>query len=239
MASRPRHTPTEQMVTGGWTDRRSGKVFPTRPELRAYQRGEATRVRSEFARMVAEGTLGQEAWERIPGETETQYARFVDYLHMAKPDPDTGRTPRRTLAAVARKHGINPRTLDDIAEKYHWVLRAQLFDREFDRQLHEEFMEEKRLSVRRQARLGQSMQRLAMKAVGVHLAQGALDVSASDAAKLAAVGVQTERLAHDQSTRNTAEKQEIRLVWEGPAPPWASPGQSLPLPGKETPDGDQ
>jgi hypothetical protein len=198
-------------------DPETGTAYPNRKLMVAARRNRHSQMLDQFARLVAENTLGQDAWEQLPGESPIQFARFRTYRDMQQ-----GNT-KRSVAAVARSVGINrEKTLSVVATKWHWTLRAQCWDRHLDRLADEEFAEAKRVSARRQASLGRKLQGLAEKGADMHLSMGALDLSPADVARLADTGVKLERLAHGDATSHEKKETETRLVWEGPQPKWAS-----------------
>lgn len=170
---------------------------------------------ANFAKEVEQNTLGQMPWERLPGEPELQFDRFRAYLTFPKP---------RHMTKFAPTVGVAAATLNTVAEKYHWKLRADCWARELDRQEDEAFAEEKRSAARRQARLGASLQTLAEKGIACHLTMPG-EMSVSDIARIADVGVKIERLAHDKSTVN--ESTVTRFIYEGNRPAWMGAGEEV------------
>lgn len=223
----------------GCVDPHTGIEYASIKLMRSDQRLRHTLMLKDFARLVAEGTLGQDAWERLPIEDEAQYSRFRAYLTMG---PDDGlflpsgekvgvREWRiRSILRLANHLRCPFTTLKGMATRNHWTLRAEIWDREMARQADEAWAEEKRSAARRQARLGASLQTLAERGVErllVQLRSGAVEVTPSDVAKLADTGVKIERLAHDKSTSNDSQSRETRFVFEGAKPKWLDHSEAV------------
>lgn len=202
-------------------DPRTGVSFRTRAEMMSARRNRVSQILNNFAQLVADSTLGQNPWDQLPSESPIQYARFRHYLMQQKPEAIKG-SAKRSVARAAQFAGVTERVLRSVSIKWHWTLRAECWDKEIDRQADEEFREAKRISVRRQARLGSRLQDLAMKGAENMIATGGADLDANSVAKLADVGVKIERLANGDSTANEARQTETRLVWDGPQPKWAT-----------------
>src|ERR1700744_6461477 len=143
-----------------YIDKITGIEYPSRAAFRTAVRLRNADLLVNFERHVADKTLGQEAWERLPGETDLAYDRFRIYLLMGVAK-DGRRTVSRSVTTVAKQVGVSFTVLRKVAEKYHWTIRAASYDKEVDRQLDEEFREARRTSARRQARLGEKLQRAA------------------------------------------------------------------------------
>lgn len=211
-----------------YCDPHTGTVYQSRKLMVSDQRLRHTLILNEFARMVADGTLGQEAWERLPIETDVQYHRFRTYLTMGPQDGYLGEGVKRvcsnhemrSVERAANMLNCPFRNLQALSFRNHWVLRAQLYDRELHRQEDEAFKEEKRAATRKQARLGARLQQLAGRGIDCLLAAPG-ELSAMDVSRLADTGVKIERLAHDKSTSNDATTKEIRFVFPGAKPKWA------------------
>lgn len=215
-----------------FVDPHSGHSYSTRYEMREAIRARKRSVIRDFVQLVADKTLGQLAWERLPGETTLQYERFRVYLFMDPKEVITtsdgrrvGQVGRRSTLRTSVKLGVHERTITQLATEMHWKLRADCWDAELERVADDEFRTQKRLAARSQARLGQKLQQVAAKGADNILATGGLDLSAGDVARLADVGVKLERLAMGDSTSNDTRDQTTTLVWAGPAPKWASKGE--------------
>lgn len=191
-------------------DPHTGKEYLSPSLMKRDQRLRKTLILNNFAQMVAEDTLGQSAWERLPGEDEAQYHRFRTYLSQA--------TRPRSLPKLCEALCCPLTNTKATYKKWHWALRSQLWDREMDRQADEAFAEQKRIAGRRQAKLGARLQEAADRGLNV-LLTGAIDMTPNDVVRLADAGVRIERLAHDKSTTNEAK--EVRFVFEGARPKWA------------------
>lgn len=205
------------------TDPATGISYGSPRALRQAKARRYTRMLTEFASVVADGTLGQLPWERLPMESDLQYGRFRTYLTMVG-TPTRTQSRKRSIRHVAHTIGISPDVMADVATKYSWALRAELWDRELDRQEDEEFKRQRSISARAQAKLGARLQDAAN--VGLSkLLTGAVDMSASEVAKLAETGVKIERLAMDKSTSNEATV--TRFVYEGAKPKWADASETI------------
>lgn len=213
-----------------YTDPHTGQTYLSLKLMKSDQRLRKTLMLNDFARMVSDGTLGQEPWERLPIETDVHYHRFRTYLTMGPQDGkfDKGGTPAppreydspRSVVRLANLLNCPWRNLKSLAARNHWNLRAELYDRELHRQEDEAFKEEKRAATRKQARLGARLQELAGRGIDcLMVAPG--ELSASDVVRLSDTGVKIERLAHDKSTSNDATTKEIRFVFPGAKPKWA------------------
>lgn len=200
-------------------DPRTGAEYVSKAAMRGAQRNAHIAMLADFGRLVEERTLGQDPWTQLPEESPIQYERFNHYC--TSQQAVNGKMVKRSVALTARTFGVSDGVMRKVAEKWHWSLRAQCWDREVDRVMHEEFLERKRVSVRSQADLGRRLQAVAMKGADNILLTGGADLMPGDVARLADVGVKIERLANGDSTANEARKTETRLVWEGRQPKWA------------------
>jgi len=194
-----------------------GEQFESRPILRAHMRAFRGRIRKDFAEMVRTGTLMQVAWERLPGETPLMYKRFQAYLN------GVGATGKRSVERTAKVMATNPVQLRMIASKWHWALRADLWDRHIEAEEFRQFEVEKRQSARKQARLGQKLQEVAMAGASAILMDQdrVAEMSGNEIAKLADVGTKIERLANSDPTAISEDRGQVKLVWDGPQPAWA------------------
>lgn len=212
---------------GVYRDPETGLEYATRRLLQMAIRRRNTTLLIEFERMVADRTLGQDPWERLPMESEVMFARFREYLTMVRdlnlgPRPANGAPMQtRSTARLAEKLGLQPRATSNHALRFHWALRAKCWDREMERQIDEEFREEKKNAARKQARLGSKLQEAALRGAENIIATGCVDMTPNDVARFADVGVKIERLAHDKSTSNEAQSTRTVFVYEGGRPKWA------------------
>lgn len=174
--------------------------------------------RLNFERLVKTNQLGQDPWDRLQGETDIQWERFQHYLLQTRPP---GKLAKRTIARVATQFGVVPSVVERVASHWHWKMRAASWDVEIERQEHEAFVADRRAAVRRQARLGGRLQDLAIIGAENMIAVRGADLTAQDVARLADTGVKLERLAHGDATSHEARQTEMRVVWDGPTPPWA------------------
>lgn len=190
-----------------------GRPFPSKAAMQIHVREYRKSVCRDLQNLVSSGGLGQNAWDRLPGETPQQFARFKCYLTSAN----------RSTHAVARILGLSGSAIRSVASKWHWIFRAECWDRWVDQREFEEYAKEKQLSARKQARLGRKLQEAALKGAGQllnRISSGDAEVSGNEIAKLADVGVKIERLANSDPTA-IKEDRGITLVWEGPRPAWA------------------
>lgn len=195
------------------------KIPGKKATLSRQNKVEAERVRKEFARLVKSNQLGADPWARLPGETDIQWERFNHYLHLQR---QPGQVMRRTYARVSDHFKVGREAVERVAEDWHWKLRAACWDAEIERQEHEAFVSERRANVRKQARLGGKLQDLALLGAENMILTRGLDLTPQDVARLADTGVKIERLAHGDATSHEAKQTEMRMVWEGPVPPWAN-----------------
>lgn len=191
----------------------TGQSFETRFLMVAHNKAFLRRMRMDFESLVRERTLGCNPWERLPGETPLAYRRFQTYMML----------DQRTMGKVARIFGVNDRKVMEWAKGWHWKFRADLWDRNLEAEMVKEFEFAKRRSARNQSRLGQKLQQVAMNAAHSLLnnEERIEEMSGTEIAKLAQVGVQIERLANADPTSISEDRGQVRLVWEGPAPSWA------------------
>ena len=190
-----------------------GQAFDTRPILGMHVRQYRARLRKDFAGLVKDGNLGQDAWARLPGETAVNYNRFMVYLKMTN----------RSLVKVASIVGRSKVMVGKTASQWSWALRAEIWDRRIEADALAQFEVEKRQSARKQARLGRKLQDVAMAGASSLLinAERLDEMSGNEIAKLADIGTKIERLANSDPTSITDDRGQVRLVWEGPKPAWA------------------
>lgn len=216
--------PATSVLGAVFIDPATGTEYPTRALMRTAIRKRHSLMLTDFERLVNEKCLGQDPWERLPQESELAYSRFREYLTMQpkavilRQNTRVAQSGSRSIRRLADKLALNPDNLAKHAARFHWKLRADCWDRELDRQEDEAFKEERRVAGRNQARLGQKLQRAADFGADI-LLTGAVEMSASDVARLADVGVKVERLSMEKSTSN--ESSITRFVYEGPKPKWA------------------
>lgn len=202
-----------------------GREFETKAIMRMHLHQYLRAIRVDFAELVRTGNLGQPAWERLPGETPLQYSRFRSYLN-SKSD-----RMQRSLDRTARVQGVEYKAVSITSSRWHWVLRADLWDRHVEAAEFREFETQKRQSARRQARLGSKLQELAGAAASSLLADPdrVAEMSGNEIAKLADVGTKIERLANSDPTAISEDRGQVKLIWEGPRPTWA-PAPDVPEP---------
>jgi hypothetical protein len=67
----------------------------------------------------ATGAQGPHPWERLPEETDKDFATFTAYLRMPAP---------RSARALAQTTGLASRSLDRLRARFDWVNRAAAYD---------------------------------------------------------------------------------------------------------------
>lgn len=192
-----------------------GQEFQTRIILNMHTKQYRARLRKDFAGIVKDGNLGQDAWARLPGETSLNFSRFQIYLRQP--------TDRRSVETVAKIVGRKYQIMSKISAEWSWRLRAEIWDRRVEADALAQFEAEKRGSARKQAKLGRKLQEVALQgAMKLLTNEERLDeMSGNEIAKLADVGTKIERLANSDPTSITDDRGKISLVWEGPKPTWA------------------
>ena len=85
-------------------------------------------------------------WERMPGETDLQFARFVQYRDLG---------PGRMLATVAKEEGVTAGVLSIQASAGHWAHRAARWDWYLDQVYQHEVAEHTKQMARRHAAMSE------------------------------------------------------------------------------------
>ncbi len=198
-----------------------GHEFETKQILQAHVRAYRTAIRKGFAELVRNGNLGQDGWDRLPGETPLQYRKFKTYLI----NTVAAGTGKRSLKRAADILGVEERHIAHLSRTWHWVQRAELWDIHNDTLDMAEFERQKRHSARKQATLGRKLQEVALSGASRLLANEDRleEMSGNELAKLADVGTKIERLANSDATSIQEQRGQVNLVWEGPRPAWAPP----------------
>lgn len=158
-------------------------------------------------------------WDRLPGESALQYARFKAYLGTMD-NISHKRSVERTAAILGSP--LAPMRVKRASAEWHWLVRASLLDQHIEHEEIQEFIKKKAGSARAQAALGQKLQRLAMAGASSLLSNPDRvdEMTGHEISKLADVGVKIERLANSDPTQ-ISEDRSVRIVWEGPRPDWA------------------
>lgn len=188
-----------------------GILHPSRAIMLLHTREFKRRIARDLQALVREGTLGQNCWDRLPGETPLQYRRFQIFL------------THRTIGAVCKITGATESTMKQMSHKWSWVFRAIAYDDHLTRQAMAEYEAEKKKSARRQAVLGRRLQDAALVGASQLIGRvesGDVEMTGNEIAKLADVGVKIERLGNSDPTA-IKEDRGIHFVWEGPRPSWA------------------
>ena len=87
-----------------------------------------------------------EIWDRLPGESATQYDKFCRYRDMRYTGTDGRKLDgvqlpfrKRNLRTLAEEMGIKRhQQLGDASSKYNWVERCTAYDEEIERQNREQ-----------------------------------------------------------------------------------------------------
>lgn len=162
----------------------------------------------------------REIWDRLPGESATQYDRFCRYRDMRYTGADGRKLNgiqapyrRRNLRGLAEEMGIKRyMTLGDASTKYNWVERCEAYDIEIERQNREQ-QEQAILKMNKDhADLAAQMVRKAAKRL---LTIPEEELSAADIVRLVDVGVKIERLSRGESTENKQISGEATMNHKG------------------------
>lgn len=224
---RPHYTREGGLTKTSYICNCHGRPFDTRVMLGLHVNQFKKRVRTDFAALVREGGLGQQPWDRLPGESALQYSRFKVYLGTMDKT-----SQRRSMERTAKMMGdVRYRNLLKVAADWHWQTRAALLDQYIEHQELQKFIEGKAKSARNQARLGQKLQALAMAGASAMLSDPdrVAEMTGHEISKLAREGVTIERLANSDPTQ-ISEDRSVRIVWEGPRPDWAPADEAPQLP---------
>lgn len=171
------------------------------------------RIARDLQNMVREGSLGQNCWDRLPGETPQQHHRFLAYL------------THRSVDRVAKICNVDVGLIKGVASRWQWRFRSIAYDDYLAKKDLAAYETEKKRSAVRQARLGQRLQNAALVGASQLISRvenGDVEISGNEVAKLADIGVKIERLANSDPTA-IKEDRGIHFVWEGPRPSWAPP----------------
>lgn len=161
-----------------------------------------------------------EIWDRLPGESATQYDRFCRYRDMRYTGADGRKLDgiqspfrKRNLRGLAEEMGIKRyMTLGDASTKYNWVERCEAYDIEIERQNREQ-QEQAILKMNKDhADLAAQMVRKAAKRL---LTIPEEELSAADIVRLVDVGVKIERLSRGESTENKQISGEATMNHKG------------------------
>lgn len=158
----------------------------------------------------------REPWEKQKGESGVAFSAFSSYRDLG---------PARSLQKVATLQAKSIQLMKEWSAKWHWVSRADAFDFMEDRRRREEQQDQERAMLRRHRGLSVSMgnlafQRAAGRQAGVREdgtiveaveALNPADLSASDVARLAEVGVKIERMTMGLATDLTKSLGDVPI----------------------------
>lgn len=168
----------------------------------------------------AKSSQHREIWDRLPGESATQYDRFCRYRDMRYTGADGRKLDgiqspfrKRNLRGLAEEMGIKRyMTLGDASTKYNWVERCEAYDIEIERQNREQ-QEQAILKMNKDhADLAAQMVQKAAKRL---LTIPEEELSAADIVRLVDVGVKIERLSRGESTENKQISGEATMNHKG------------------------
>lgn len=97
-----------------------------------------------------------EPWDQQPNETKVAYAAFVCYRDMGA---------ARSNAKVGRKLGKTKSLMDRWSSEWKWVIRAEEWDAELDREYRAELIEQRRAMALRHTKNAVALQTVAMEAL--------------------------------------------------------------------------
>lgn len=152
-----------------------------------------------------------ELWERQPGESSAQYAKFCAYRDMRYiPQADGSVKPdlraRRSLRELAKSAGCRRQTLEEISAKNRWVKRAEAYDSEIEQQIREKNEAEILKMRERHAMLATQM----LKKATIRLVALQNDeLAPADLIRMIDTGVKIERLSRGEATENQQISGEI------------------------------
>lgn len=138
----------------------------------------------------------REPWERQPGETDRQFARFAHYLEMGR--VRTLRQLGENLRSMGESVGNN--WLYQVAARWRWADRARAHDNEQDRLYFARVAKKREDMAERHAKLASAVLGVAsraLKALSDHLTANpnAGVVAPADLVKLVDLGTRLERMA--------------------------------------------
>lgn len=239
VAERAKRYPVMARLVKEFVDPETGETHARKRDLKRAVSQRHELILREFAAMVRDGNLGLDPWERLPMETPVEYGRFLSYLRLGPdyPEPGPGGQLRRSYAARSVKRtahhlGLDPRTLQRHAERFHWELRGDCWQRHLDSQELTALERERNLACARQQRLGRRLQNLAL--AGIEVISQDLDRIAEltpiELVKLADTGVKIERASDSQAGK--VEDNSLTIIWNGKAPSWAGTDEPKTIEGK-------
>ena len=158
-----------------------------------------------------------ELWDRMAGESASQYEKFCAYRDMRyippKPSKETGLVPKdaipklditkeRSIRGLANALGISRKSLEPLSTKFRWVDRCEAYDDYMMRRLREK--NEADIINMHDTHAAIAAQML-KKALTRLLTLPDADISAGDLVRMVDVGVKVECLSRGEST----ERREI------------------------------
>lgn len=141
---------------------------------------------------------GRDPWDQQPGESRTQYSRFLMYLELGV--RGTRRTLKQTVETLnaGDVSRLTLRTVQQLAYEYQWSKRAEAWDAEQFRLHLEKVRKLREEALERQRKLGLAMQ---VKATQALAAKPVADLSGSECVKLAVEGSRMELAALGEPTQ--------------------------------------
>ena len=141
--------------------------------------------------------MPEDIWEKIPGESADQYAKFCGYRDMAYQDGK--RLNKRSIRRLAAQHNRTAQAYELLSKKFNWVERCAAYDLELDRKARE--AQEKAVIKMREDHAFIASQMI-KKATSRLLKMPEEQMSAADIVRMFDVGVKIERLSRGESTEN-------------------------------------
>jgi len=138
-----------------------------------------------------------EVWERQEGETAQAFQAFAAYRDMGA---------ERSLAKVAQKVGKSKPLMERWSRRWQWVIRAEAWDDEMDRQVRREL--EKGITGMRKTHADIAHAML-VKALRALQAIPAEEMTPRDISTMVDVAAKLERLSRGEVTERTEGKQTI------------------------------
>lgn len=134
-------------------------------------------------------------WERQDGETAKAYEAFSEYRDMGAD---------RSLAKVGQKLGKSKAQMEKWSKKYGWVARAEEWDREQDRILQKQQIEDIKKMRKRHADLGMA---LTLKAANALSRIPVDEIKAQDISRMVETGTKLERISRGDVGEVIEERQ--------------------------------
>ncbi len=163
----------------------------------------------------------EKPWDIQPGEKIELYNRFLwyrDMIYYNDPDVDSEKsidiTKHRSLRECANHFGLTKSTIDRQAKEYNWTQRCEEYDKFIALSVQQEHEKKIKKMLNNHAVLGAAMVR---RGAGRFISLEEKEISATDAIRMADVGVKIERMARGIS----GEESTVQITTpkdQGPKP---------------------